>query len=316
MIDLFPKYVSGEGDRLGGLIVDIFNNIVVIQSSALWVEHYRSNVETALKNTLGTTFTYLWKQSEVRLKQDGYEILKPTNTTATTTTASSNSVTASNTISAETVIVENNIKYKVNPDDGQKTGFYCDQRSNRLLIQSLSQGKTVLDTYCYSGGFSINAALGGAVNVTAVDSSQNALDTALENIKLNNVDDNIIHLIKQDAVEYMRQLQTTNMSFDIVICDPPKLAPTRSSLPRAMSKYIKINTLGLSLVKPGGLFLTCSCSAAVTQQKELPNILQEAARIARRDVTVLSTSHAAADHAVHLTYPEGQYLTAMLVCVH
>ena len=224
---------SGEGDRLGGLIVDIFNNIVVIQSSALWVEHYRSNIETALKNTLGTSFTYLWKQSEVRLKQDGYETVK--SGSATTAPISSNTI-------SETII--------------------------------------------------------------------------LENIKLNNINSDIIHVIKQDAVEYMRLLQTTNQSFDIVICDPPKLAPTRSSLPRAISKYIKINTLGLSLVKPGGLFLTCSCSAAVTQQKELPNILQEAARIARRDVTVLSTSHAAADHTVHLSYPEGQYLTAMLVCVH
>ena len=212
------------------------------------------------------------------------------------------------------VVIENGAKYAVDPEDGQKTGFYSDQRDNRMIIRNIASGKSVLDTFCYSGGFSVNAALGGAKRVVSVDSSQPALDTAQKNLQLNNVE-NVVQLIKADALDAMKSLLTNNEQFDIVICDPPKLAPTRASLDRAKSKYIKINTLGMSLVKPGGLLMTCTCSAAMTQSGEFRKMLMESAQKAKRDITILSSTGPGLDHPVHIAYPEGEYLTAVLVCV-
>jgi 23S rRNA (cytosine1962-C5)-methyltransferase len=144
-------------------------------------------------------------------------------------------------LKSSVIIRENDILYKVNPNDGQKTGFYCDQRDNRRMIRDISSNKTILDTYCYSGGFSLNAAVGGAREIIGVDSSQDAIDTAISNAVLNKVD-NKITFTKADALEYMKLLHSQNKLFDIVICDPPKLAPTRASLDRAKSKYIYFTT--------------------------------------------------------------------------
>lgn len=212
---------SGEGDRLGGLIVDVLGSSIVIQSSAVWVEIYRNLLEEAIKNTLqNDTNRYIWRRSELRLKQDGFEGVIAND--------------APDTLIRD-IVVENGVQYVVYPDDGQKTGFYCDQRSNRQFIRQISHGKRVLDTFSYSGGFALNAALGGATAVTAVDSSQFAVDMAIENAKINGVSE-IVKGVKMDALKYMKELQDAGELFDIVICDPPKLAPTRSSLDKAKSK--------------------------------------------------------------------------------
>ena len=173
----------------------------------------------------------------------------------------------------------------------------------------------MLDTYCYSGGFSINAALGGALSVTAVDSSQPAVTAAIRNLELNRyqLEPQTVKFVKADALEFMQRAAADGTLFDLVICDPPKLAPSRSTLDRAKGKYVKINSAALRLVRPGGLLLTCSCSAAVTQSTGLlRKLVAEAAQRAGRDVTVLSSSNAALDHPVHTAYPEGNYLTALL----
>jgi len=306
-INTVYRLVNGEGDRLGGLIVDVLGTTVVAQSSALWVEKHRDIIEKVLLETLSCD-QLVWRRAEGRLKQDGY--------TGELDDIVSNKNEKNEKSEAEDLVVfENGVKYVVCPEDGQKTGFYCDQRDNRMMIRDLSKGKTVLDTFCYSGGFSVNAAIGGAVSVTSVDSSQPALNTADKNIVLNKVDD-VVTTVKADAIAYMQKMQLEGNLYDIVICDPPKLAPTRTSLDKAKNKYTKINAVAMSLVKPGGVLLTCSCSAAMTQsENEFRYMLMEAAKQSKRDITILSTTGAAIDHPVHVAYPEGRYLTAVLCCV-
>lgn len=245
------RAINGEGDRLSGLIVDVFGPVVVAQSGALWVVRYQQRIEAALRSVLGSTATtYIWRQQEARLNQDGYFLSNPANKATSDSNSSSSSQSQSesdilvpengsgaskisgNDESSPLIVSEHGVKYWVRPEDGQKTGFYCDQRDNRRLIRELSAGRSVLDTYCYSGGFSINAALGGATSVVAVDSSQAAIDTAVQNAEINKVGQTV-QFVKSDAVEYMRKLQSEGKQFDIVICDPPKLAPTRASLDRA-----------------------------------------------------------------------------------
>lgn len=194
----------------------------------MWVEHYQREVRTAVKSMLGSEYQILWQRAESRLKQDGFYV-DPTSVQKPEVENKHQFV------GKELVILENNILYSVNPYDGQKTGFYCDQRDNRRMIRELSDGKSVLDTYCYSGGFGLSAALGGATSVTCIDSSQTALDTAAKNAVLNQVNHKI-SFHKADAVDYMKNISATGQLFDIVICDPPKLAPNRASLERAKSK--------------------------------------------------------------------------------
>jgi 23S rRNA G2069 N7-methylase RlmK/C1962 C5-methylase RlmI len=227
------RLVNGEGDRLGGLIIDVFGNRVVVQSCALWVEVRRSMIMKALVDSFGSEYVALWRQAEARLKQDGYN----------SSSSSSTVETQMNLADENVVVMENGIKFNVNTENSQKTGFYCDQRDNRAVIGSVCKGKTVLDMYCYSAGFSIYAACNGATKysslvylhliydhlivfimcnrVTSVDSSIPALDTARLNAKMNGVD-GVIEIVKADAVEYMREMDQSKQQFDIVICDPPK----------------------------------------------------------------------------------------------
>jgi len=358
------RLVNGEGDRLGGLIVDVFDSVVVAQSSALWCERHRAVIEQALrevvlqqgepavsasapvddpaKKTKATKAApkakkssskggrVVWRRAESRLKQDGF------------TGSLANDEGDSDAATLPLVVKENKLKFAVElgSSGGQKTGFYCDQRANRLTIRSLAQGKSVLDTYTFSGGFALNAALGGASRVVAVDSSLPALEAAAANARLNGIpvsfassadsspqgqgqgqgqgkEQGGIELVKGDCVEVMRRLAEAGEQFDVVICDPPKLAPSRKDLDRAKNKYLAINKLGLALVKPGGLLLTCTCSAAMSTQEDglFLSTVNEAARVARRQVTLLSVSGAAADHPLSLSYMEGSYLTAALLHV-
>jgi 23S rRNA G2069 N7-methylase RlmK/C1962 C5-methylase RlmI len=243
-------------------------------------------------------------------------------------------------------VVENGIKYALCAETDQKTGFYCDQRDNRLMLRSLAAGKSVLDLYCYSGGFSLNSLQGGARSVTSVDSSLRALESLRLNIEQNQIDCDldvggmgpsaepvrrstaggasqqnrkarpVVKLVKGDAERVMQELVAAGEGFDIVVCDPPKLAPRRDALVRALRKYQHINSLAMQLVAPqGGLLLSCTCSAAVTQSGEFMQMLQNAAQSVGRTLSVLRVSGAAGDHPISTGYPEGRYLTAVLLYV-
>jgi 23S rRNA G2069 N7-methylase RlmK/C1962 C5-methylase RlmI len=298
------RLCNGEGDRLSGLVIDVLGPHVVIQASALWCMSHRPAIENAIHRILPQVGckSVIWKVAESRLRQDGYQ--------------QDLEEEINDAVECSIVVKENDCAYRVDPQGGQKTGFYCDQRDNRASLRQYCKDKTVLDTFCYSGGFAINALKGQARSVTGVDSSEYALELAKENMKLNgyNLDDNEhVELVKDDAIKYMRACADEGHTYDIVICDPPKLAPSRSTLPRAISKYLKINTAGLRVVSSGGLFMTCTCSGAMSQNMDkYYNMLHEAAKLAKREIRILSVSNAAKDHPVQLGYRESNYLTAVL----
>lgn len=308
------RLVNGEGDRLGGLMIDVMGDFVVCQSGSHWSQLYQSSILQSLEKIFqDSPKTLLWKPLISCLKQDGVTIteLPDSNTGSFSATA--------NVPEDGVVVYENGLQYRTFPGIGQKTGFYADQRDNRQLIQQLSKGSQVLDLYCYSGGFGINSLVGGASSVTFVDSSSAAIDTARHNVELNRhllSPSSTVTFLTQDCSEACHDLLARNQQFDMVICDPPKLAPTIASLPRAKRKYIAINTLAMQLVRPGGFLLTCSCSGAVANSnngEEMTKIIREAAKRCDRDVTILSSSSAALDHPVALGYSQGRYLTAFLL---
>ncbi|KAF9593279.1 hypothetical protein IFM89_021035 [Coptis chinensis] len=249
--------VNSEGDRLSGLIVDVFEDLAVIASSAAWVEKY-----------------------------------KP--------------------------VLENGISYSISLD-GQKTGFYADQRDNRQFISSIVQGQNVLDMCCYSGGFALIIASGGAANDIDIDSSLPALELAKENITLNNLDLERISFLRKDATEFMKEAVSRQESWDFVILNPPKLAPWRKNLQGASGMYRNSNSLAIQVTKRGGLLMTCSCSGAMTQSGMFllcsSGKFLGAASMAVRKVTVFRQSGAACDHPIDPSYPEGADLSNILLRV-
>jgi len=330
--DVF-RLVNSEGDRLSGVIIDVIGSTVVVQSSALWVEMQKESIEAALRSV--SQFqgkAILWRKALTRLNQDGLKEFAAD--VASNTAAAAFSIDSdeppSDVSGDSEVVTENGIKYKLCAATDQKTGFYCDQRENRLLIRSMSKGKTVLDAYCYTGGFTLNAVTGGAAQVTSIDSSARAIESLSENLALNgftsfnssaedSADDQRgqVELVKGEAERTMQELINQGRTFDMVICDPPKLAPKRADLPRATRKYKQINTLAMQLVsKKGGLLLTCTCSAAMTHSGKFEEMVHSAARAAGRDVTIVSKSGAAPDHPTVVACPESNYLTALLLYVY
>ncbi|PON98845.1 Ribosomal RNA large subunit methyltransferase I [Trema orientale] len=248
------RLVNSEGDRLSGLIVDVFGDIAVIASSAAWVEKYKPEIEACISRI--SEINHLnWRPSVEILKEEGLDV-------------SNLKEMQSLTCPRRTKVTENGICYAISLE-GQKTGFYADQRENRQFISTISDGQKVLDICCYSGGFALNAARGGANNVTGVDSSLPALELAKENIVLNNMDPGRISFLRQDATEFMKDALSRNESWDIVILDPPKLAPRK----------------------------------------------QSAASMAGRRITILRQAGAACDHPIDPAYPEGTYLSNILLRV-
>lgn len=222
------RLVNSEGDRLSGLIVDIFGDIAVVASSAAWVEKYKSDIESCV-NRIPEINHINWRSSVELLKEEGLDL-------------SSLEETQSPPSKQLVQVMENGIKYVVSLE-GQKTGFYADQRENRHYISNISNGKTVLDICCYSGGFSLNAIQGGALNVIGVDTSLPALELAKENVLLNNLDPHRLSFLRQDATEFMKEALSRNELWDLVILDPPKLAPRRKVLVLKKLTYSKGNLL-------------------------------------------------------------------------
>ncbi|XP_073155606.1 uncharacterized protein [Henckelia pumila] len=294
------RLVNSEGDRLSGLIVDVFGDEAVIASSAAWVEKYKQQIKhhiSQIKNINHIT----WRPSIEVLKEEGYDF-------------PDSGVTDSSDPPRTVKVVENGISYLVSLE-GQKTGFYADQRENRQYIMSISDGQKVLDICCYTGGFALNAACGGALGVTGVDSSSPALEIAKENIVLNNLDPSKISFLRQDATNFMKGAISKGDSWDIVILDPPKLAPRRKVLQSATGMYRNLNCLAMQITRRGGLLMTCSCSGALTQSGTFLRILQGAACMAGRKITIIRQAGAACDHPIDPSYPEGAYLTTVLLRV-
>jgi len=306
------RLCNGEGDRLSGLVIDVIGpEHVVVSSSSLWCEVYKRSIQAAVRAEMGEAARLIWRKTTARLAQDGYnEVFDEVDREAED---------AEEEDDEEVVIQELGFRYAANPASGQKTGFYCDQRENRATFASLLRpGAEVADLCCCSGGFGIHAVGAGAAKVTAVDSSQPALDLAARNAALNGPDYvEAIEFVKDDVAKWMHAAAERGETFDAIVLDPPKLAPSRAkrAFDRAKQKYRKLNKQALKLVRPGGILVTCTCSGAMTQSGEFLSLLRATAREAGRDISLAKVGGAAADHVLNPAYPEGEYLTAMFLVV-
>lgn len=207
-------------------------------------------------------------------------------------------------------VTENGVRFHVDLSEGQKTGFFCDQRDNRRHLARLCRGADVLDVCCYTGGFGIYAkTLGGAETVTGVDLDEEAVALARRNANLNEVRVQHVHA---DAFSYLRQMQQNQRRFDVVVLDPPKFVPAREEMDEGLRKYLDLNTLGMSVVERGGLLLTCSCSGLVTG-KVFRETVQAAANRLQRPMQIVERTGAGPDHPVMANCPESEYLKALWV---
>lgn len=305
------RLVNGEGDCLSGLAIDIIGGTVAVcMSSAAWCEVHETLILSVLKEALlDPSLDIIWKRTPSRLEQDGI--------------TSETQVENGDVVEDDTTMVvakENGIEYETYPyATGQKTGVYCDQRENRLFFSSYCRDKRVLDLCCYHGGFSLNAILHGkASHVVCVDSSQYAIDICKANAQRNKCDTNNVEFVRDDISNFMKEALERGDAFDAICLDPPKLAPTVSGLDRASRKYHGLNRNALKLISSsGGLFMTCTCSAAMSQKdggQYFLNTIQQAAIAAGRHITLLRVNGAASCHAQNPA-SRSAYLTAALFYV-
>jgi 23S rRNA (cytosine1962-C5)-methyltransferase len=291
------RLVHGESDGLPGLIVDRYADVLVAQFLSAGVERWRDPILDLLSELTGCTAIYERSDAEVR-KLEGLE--------------AKSGFVRGNSNAKRCPIIEYGLNFRVDVEQGQKTGFFLDQRENRSRIRALAAGREVLDGFCYTGGFSVNALAGGAKRVVSVESSAAALDVAKENLAANPLDASRVEFMQADVFAKLRELRDRNARFDLIILDPPKFAPTAAQVKKAARAYKDINLWALKLLAPGGLLATFSCSGAV-QAELFQSIVAGAALDAGGDAKIIDRFTAAADHPVALEFPEGDYLKGLLV---
>lgn len=292
------RLVHGEGDSLPGLVVDIYGPVAVIQCHSAGMYHARMQIAEALRTVYGARLTAIYDKSSQTLPfkaalgaVDGY--LWGTSD------------------HASHIVLENGERFCVNWEKGQKTGFFLDQRENRQLVKRYAKGRTVLNTFCYTGGFSVYALSGGAGEVCSVDSSERAVALATENMQLN-FGDNAAHSeVAADAVDYLKDIGD---KYDLIILDPPAFAKHHKVLGNAMQGYKRLNARALSQIRPGGILFTFSCSQAVTKELFRTTVFSAAA-IAGRKVRILHQLTQPADHPINIYHPEGEYLKGLVLYV-
>jgi len=291
------RLVHGESDGLPGLILDQYGITYVVQFLAAGVEYWKGEIIDLILKI--TNAKYLYERSDVDIRQlEGYPL--------------TSGMLRGKVIGKKIFITENDVKFQVDIINGHKTGFYLDQRDNRLLVRSLSNGLNVLDCFSYTGGFAINALLGQAKSVTLVDSSSQALSMARENISLNNLNNNNVTIVENDVFKYLRILRDSATSYDLVILDPPKFASTSAHIERAARGYKDINLFALKILKPGGILVTFSCSGGMSEDL-FQKIIAGAALDAKVDAVIIRRLHQAPDHPVALNFPEGAYLKGFVI---
>ena len=292
------RLIYAESDGLPGLIVDGYGDVLILQSLTTGSEFWKETIADILLEETGLSTIYERSDADVR-ELEGL----PSVTGLLRGTLPSMPVT----------IYENDLKFLVNFSEGHKTGFYLDQRTNRLRVRELAQGRDVLDCFCYTGGFTINALAGGAKSVLSVDSSADALSLVRENIKLNNLPLDRQTSLEGDVFQLLRKFRDENRAFDMIILDPPKFAPTVAQVEKAARGYKDINLLAFKLLRPGGLLVTFSCSGGVDASL-FQRIVAGASLDAGVDAQIVEHLSQAWDHPVALHFPEGMYLKG-LVCV-
>jgi 23S rRNA (cytosine1962-C5)-methyltransferase len=291
------RLVHGESDGLPGLIVDRYADVLVAQFLAAGVERWRDTILDLLMELTGCAAIYERSDAEVR-KLEG---LPPRAGFA-----------RGNQNASRCPIIEYGLNFRVDVEQGQKTGFFLDQRENRQRVRALAAGRDVLDGFCYTGGFSIAALAGGAKRITAIESSAAALEVAKENLAANPLDASKVEFVQGDVFSRLRTLRDQNARFDLVVLDPPKFAPTAAQVKKAARAYKDINLWALKLLAPGGLLATFSCSGGVSPEL-FQSIVAGAALDAGADAKIIERFTAAADHPVALEFPEGDYLKGLLV---
>jgi len=292
------RLIYAESDGLPGLVVDRYGDVLVLQSLTAGSEFWKETLADLLLEETGLAAIYERSDADVR-ELEGFEPKV--------------GILRGHLSSFLFPIREHGLKFNVNLQSGHKTGFYLDQRSNRLRVRELAKGKDVLDGFCYTGGFTINALAGGAKSVLSIDSSADALALCKENIALNNPDADRQTSLEGDVFQLLRRLRDERRSFDMVILDPPKFAPTAAQAERAARGYKDINLLAFKLLRPGGTLVTFSCSGGIDAGL-FQKIIAGAALDAGVEAQIVEHLSQGADHPVALHFPEGAYLKG-LVCI-
>jgi 23S rRNA (cytosine1962-C5)-methyltransferase len=291
------RLIFSEADFLPGLIADRFADFLSVQILTSGIERIKHILLDELQKLLKPKGIFDRSDASSRA-HEGLE-------------ASSGGVLSGAEPPEFVAVKENGILYHVNIADGQKSGFYCDQRDNRRLVAEHAKGKRVLDCFSYSGGFTLNALKQGASEVVSVDSSALALETLKRNIEINAFNKISHHSIQSDVNKQLRQFRESDEKFDIIVLDPPKYAPSRSALNKASRAYKDLNRLAMLLLENGGLLATYSCSGAVDMSL-FKQIIAWAALDAGKEVQFIHQFCQPADHPVRSSFPEGEYLKGLL----
>lgn len=291
------RLVHGEGDNLPGLIIDVYDHTAVMQAHSAGMHTDRLAIADALGEVMGEVIHHIYYKSETTLPYKADLV------------ATENGFLKGG--SPENVAMENGLQFHVDWLKGQKTGFFVDQRENRALLERYAYGRSVLNMFCYTGGFSFYAMRGGAKLVHSVDSSAKAIDLTNENVQLNFPGDERHQAFAEDAFKYLDRMGD---QYDLIILDPPAFAKHRDALRNALRGYTKLNAKAFEKIRPGGILFTFSCSQVVNKQ-DFRNAVFTAAAQSGRSVRILHQLTQPGDHPVNIYHPEGEYLKGLVLYV-
>ena len=290
------RLVHGEGDLLPGLVIDVYGKTAVMQAHSVGMHVSREQIAVALKQVMGERLDSIYYKSEttlpIKAAIDGGNgfLLGESHTD---------------------VAVENGLRFHIDWLKGQKTGFFVDQRENRSLLECYSHGRSVLNMFCYTGGFSVYALRGGAKLVHSVDSSSKAVELVRANVELNFPAEPRHEAFAEDAFRFLDDM---TVPYDLVVLDPPAFAKHRDAVKNALRGYTKLNARAMEKIAPGGILFTFSCSQAVSKE-QFRTAVFTAATLAHRQVRILHQLHQPADHPVSIYHPEGEYLKGLVLYV-
>ncbi len=295
------RLVHGEGDGLPGLIIDWYDGVCVMQAHSAGMFRAKNEICEALKAIYGDSLKAVYdKSSGTAPFKAGLDLVD------------GYSYRADSFAAEEQVVLENGHKFLVNWTEGQKTGFFLDQRENRQRVGEISRGRNVLNLFCYTGGFSVYALRGAAAHVDSVDSSRKAMDMVSRNMDLNGFDPALHTEFCEDAIAFLRNVPEDK--YDLMIVDPPAFAKHRGALDNALRAYKRLNASAISKVAPGGIIFTFSCSQVVSKEDFSLTVFSAAAQTGR-SVRILDRLNQPCDHAVNIYHPEGEYLKGLVLYV-
>lgn len=293
------RLIHGESDGLPGLVVDRYADFLVIQISSAGMEAFRTDLIEVLNNEFG--FSNIYERSDLEIRDlEGL----PQRTEHICGKEPDDHL----------IVIEKEIKYFTDIKNGQKTGFYLDQRVNRQKIRNYSKNQRVLNCFSYTGGFSLNSLFANADHVTSIDSSKDALELSKKNLLLNSFDPLKADFIEGDVFLELRKFRDKRSVFDLIVLDPPKFAPTNSFINRAARAYKDINLIAFKLLKPGGVLFTFSCSGGISTEL-FQKIVADAALDAGVNARIIEHLSQATDHPTSLNFPEGSYLKGLICSI-